>query len=208
MAIVHPIPKENSLRGIIFDLDGTLANTQLDFAQMCLDAGLPVGTRILEYCAQLDDVDRVEKILTIFEKHEMDGAKRADWILDAEDVLQQLKNANIPMAIVTRNMREATQTVIERLKIPIDLFITREDCAPKPDPEGLIIVSQQWGIPANKLAYVGDFRFDLMAAKKAGMLACLLSNQRNREFHSMADKVIENFCQLKSLVCFDDYNQG
>ena len=43
----------DQLKGIIFDLDGTLANTYLDFPQMCRDAGLPEGTRILEHCAAL-----------------------------------------------------------------------------------------------------------------------------------------------------------
>ena len=36
----------HDLQGVIFDLDGTLANTHLNFPQICLEAGLPEGTKI------------------------------------------------------------------------------------------------------------------------------------------------------------------
>ncbi len=119
------------LTGLIFDLDGTLADTALDFPQMCHDAGLPVGTKILEHCEQLNDPTRVAEILSVVEQHELAGAKRARWILDAEKVLHQLSTAGIPIAIVTRNMRRAAKLTIERLNIPIELVITREDCPPQ-----------------------------------------------------------------------------
>ena len=103
------------------------------------------------------------------------------------------------MAIVTRNMRSATQLTIENLNIPIDLIITREDCQAKPDPEGLLIIADHWNILPKNLIYVGDYLFDLEAAKNAGMMSCLLANQRNEQFQYMADKVIDNFAELKLL---------
>ena len=187
----------NQLKGIIFDLDGTLANTYLDFPKMCLDADLPIGTKILEYCEGLSDPDEVLRILSIVEQHELDGAKKAEWIHDAEIILSRFCNANIPMAIVTRNMKVAAKQTIEKLGIPIELVITREDCLPKPHPQGLLKVAQQWNISSQDLIYVGDYRFDLEAANRAGMMACLLANDRNKEFHMMADKVIERFQELE-----------
>ena len=184
------------LRGIIFDLDGTLADTGLNFPQMCIDAGLPEGTRILEHCAKLDDQTRINEILSIVEQHEMTGAGNASWILDAQQVLSKLQQANVPMAIVTRNMRRAAKLTIEQLGIPIELVITREDCLPKPDPDGLLMVAKQWCISPHELAYVGDFQFDLMAAKSAKMKACLLANVRNQHLHDEAEKVIYLFEEL------------
>ncbi|MCW9000582.1 MAG: HAD hydrolase-like protein, partial [Kangiellaceae bacterium] len=82
---------------------------------------------------------------------------------------------------------------------PIDLIITREDCLPKPHPEGLLKVAEQWQITPKELAYVGDYKFDLMAAKNAGMRAILLSTKRNAEFHTLADWVIDDFSELSSI---------
>jgi len=187
------------LKGVIFDLDGTLANTQLDFPRMCIDAGLPVGTKLLEHCTALTDKNRAREIMSVIERHELDGAKRAEWILDAEQVLNRLDHINFPMAIVTRNMRTAAEYTIEKLNIPIDLLVTREDCLPKPHPEGLLMVAKKWGVLPENLAYVGDYQFDLIAANSAGMVSCLLSNHRNEQFHHQADKIIDNFQQLESI---------
>jgi HAD superfamily hydrolase (TIGR01549 family) len=190
----------NHLKGLIFDLDGTLADTALDFAQMCKDAGLPVGTKILEHCEQLNDPNRVTEILTIVERHELAGAIQASWILDAEKVLHQLHTANIPLAIVTRNMQKAAELTIERLNIPINLVITREDCEPKPSPKGLLKVASQWQINPTELAYIGDFQFDIQAAKQANMTAILLANQRNQHLFDSADYVIEDFSPLAGII--------
>lgn len=186
-------------KGIIFDLDGTLANTHLDFNKMCQDAGLPTGTRILEHCASLDNQEKVSQILSVVEKHELNGANKAEWILDAEETLARFYSAKIPMAIVTRNMRAAAKITVDKLSIPIELVITREDCLPKPDPAGLLMVSEHWNIAPEQLVYVGDFKFDLMAARNAGLFSCLILNQRNDKFCHMADKVITNFKQLDGL---------
>ena len=189
----------SQLKGVIFDLDGTLANTYLDFPQMCRDAGLAEGTKILEHCAALNDSKRVSEILSIVERHEMQGAKRAEWILDAKQVLTQFAEAKIPMAIVTRNMREAAEATVAKLGIPIEYIITREECAPKPDPQGLLEVACQWRIAPAQLVYVGDYKFDIMAANNAGMMSCLLANKKNHEFYHLADKVIHDFEQLHRL---------
>jgi len=42
------------IRGIIFDLDGTLADSQLDFDAMRREMELPLGLPILEALTRLD----------------------------------------------------------------------------------------------------------------------------------------------------------
>lgn len=182
--------------GLIFDLDGTLADTQLDFSLICKEAGVPVGTPLLEFCEQHTSPHIARRILDTIEHHEINGAKNARWIDGAEEMLTRLEAAQIPMAIVTRNMRKAATITINKLNIPINQIITREDCRPKPDPEGLLMVAESWGIKSKNLAYVGDYKYDLLAARSAGMLGVLLNNDRNQQFHHLADKVINNFTEL------------
>ena len=187
---------QRKIHGVLFDLDGTLANSKLEFPEMCREAGLPEGTALLEHCAALGECDEARNIQAIIEKHEMAGAERAEWIDGAEVLVHQLYDAGVPMAIVTRNMRRATTLMVSKLEIPISLLVTREDCPPKPDPEGLLFVSEQWGIQADLLAYVGDYKYDMLAAKNAGMLGVLIRNSRNGEFAALANLAIFEFEEL------------
>ncbi|WP_444997728.1 HAD family hydrolase [Aliikangiella sp. IMCC44359] len=188
------------LKGVIFDLDGTLADTKLNFSAICQEVNLPIGTALLEYCAQLKDEKKRKHIFSVIKKHELEGAAQAEWIEGAEKMLTQLNNAHIPMAILTRNMKPAAKITIDKLQIPIKLVLTREDCKPKPDPEGLLMIADHWQIHPNQLVYVGDYKFDLIAAQNAGMSGYLKTNGKNEQFAHLANKVIEHFDQLTALL--------
>jgi phosphoglycolate phosphatase-like HAD superfamily hydrolase len=62
---------------------------------------------------------------------------------------------------------------MERLGMPAMPLKAREDAAPKPDPEALLALASDWRIPPEHCAYVGDFRYDIEAAQRAGMLPVL-----------------------------------
>jgi len=190
-------PEHGSIQGVLFDLDGTLADSKLDFPAMCREAGLPRGTPLLEHCAAMGDCEESRNINSIIEAHELAGAMRAEWIEGADVLVNALFDMGIPMAIVTRNMKRATILTVEKLEIPISLLITREDCPPKPDPEGLLRVAEQWGIKAEYLAYVGDYKYDMLAATNAGMVGVLKRNARNGEFAALANLVISEFDELR-----------
>jgi HAD superfamily hydrolase (TIGR01549 family) len=190
------IPVQRKIHGVLFDLDGTLANSKLEFPAMCREAGLPEGTALLEYCTGLGDCEETRNIRKLIEQHEVAGAERAEWIEGADVLVHRLFDAGVPMAIVTRNMRRATEMTVSKLEIPISLLITREDCSPKPDPEGLLFVAAQWGIQADLLAYVGDYKYDMLAARNAGMVAVLKRNSSNGKFAGLANLVISEFDEL------------
>lgn len=180
--------------GIIFDLDGTLADSKLNFSAMRAELNLPEGTGLLEYLAGLTCPDTRAQAQAIIERHEQEGAHAATWIDGAEAALDALKHAGIPMAILTRNMRSATELMVKRLQIPIELILTREDCTQvKPHPEGLLRIANHWQKSPKNLAYLGDFKFDLEAAKRANMQAWLWRNGTNQEFETMADAVFKRF---------------
>lgn len=186
-----------ALKGIIFDLDGTLVDSQLNFSAMCSELDLPQHTPLLEHLSLQTDPLVIETIHAVIEKHELAGAHRAIWIEQAESVLHTLHQWQIPMAIVTRNMRRATQITVERLGIPITTILTREDTARvKPHPEALLHIANQWQIDVSALAYLGDYKYDLQAARRAGMLALLWRTPHNRELEPLADRVIDQFKQL------------
>lgn len=185
-----------SHQGIIFDLDGTLVDSRLDFSLLCQRLGWPAGTPILEHLATLTDKTEIAIAQQIIEQFELEGAARASWMPGAAELLQQLQRQNIPTAILTRNIKSATALCMNNLQISVDLVLTREDCAPKPDPAGLLHIAKHWQLECKQLLFVGDYLFDLQTAARAGMPSCLYRTADNGHFANLADFVIDHFAEL------------
>src|SRR4029079_1680676 len=95
------------IRGIIFDLDGTLADSQLDFDAMRREMELPPGQPILESLLHLPP-ERAERSQRILHRHELAGAERATALPGTHELLAVLKARGIPCAVATRNSRQIT----------------------------------------------------------------------------------------------------
>ena len=65
-----------AIKGIIFDMDGTLIDSRLDFDQMRVDLGLPVEAPILETIESYTGDRRLE-CERILRRHEQRGVQLA-----------------------------------------------------------------------------------------------------------------------------------
>lgn len=187
-------------RGLAFDLDGTLVNSGLDFPAIRLELGFPEHVGLLEHIATLTDTKAARHARAVIDRHEMEGAARAQWMPGARLLLEALNTAGIPTAILTRNSRGAARKTCEALDIPIARILTRDDCAPKPEPDGLLRIARHFGLPPSRMMYVGDFVDDLTAARRAGMAGCLYRNHHNGGYASQARFVIDHFSELQVLL--------
>jgi HAD superfamily hydrolase (TIGR01509 family) len=186
--------------GVIFDMDGTLVNSTLDFALMRKLVGCPLGVDMLKFIEAMEDKKQREQAANLVIEHEMTDARSSQWLPGAKELVNLLHQRNIPMAIVTRNSVEATRLKIDNNQIPIALVITRENHRPKPAPDALLAVAQTWDIAPNRLMYVGDFLYDVQAGNNAGMVSCLVTHGKTMDYADQADFVFDQLDELTAAL--------
>ncbi|PHS19051.1 MAG: hypothetical protein COA78_01420 [Blastopirellula sp.] len=192
--------------GIIFDMDGTLVDSQLDFNAMRAEMELPAGQPILESLDKLDPARRVACDV-ILARHEAAGAVCATLITGVAEMLSIVQSQKIKMAIVTRNSRMTTDKTLARLNVAqhFDPILTRE-CGPqKPDPWSILQICQQWKLDPKEVVMVGDFHFDLITGNNAGCPSVLYTGGRLKteiEGHYLADYYVDSFQEIDSWLAW------
>src|SRR5512136_2940465 len=114
-----------AIRGIIFDMDGTITAPYFDFATIKTEAGIG-DVDMLDYLRYATDAehDRIHKILLRFEEA---GVRDAKLNRGARTLLNFLARHKIPTALLTRNSRRSVDGVCRKLKLKFDITISRED---------------------------------------------------------------------------------
>lgn len=188
------------IRGVIFDLDQTLVASDLDYDAIRSDLNLREDQLILETVNQMPAGPDKDAAFEILHHHEHEGAVRSTLMPGAGEFLQWLSDNSIKAAVLTRNSRRATELVFETLGLNLTPALTREDAAPKPDPEGLFKICSEWGLPVEDVLFFGDFLFDLQAASNAGMRSVLYCSNDRPDFADKADFVLTDFAQAAEIV--------
>lgn len=187
------------LRGVIFDLDGTLVSSSLDFPAIKQEIGCPTDADVLTFLETLTE-EMQQQAMQVIHCHELLDAQYCDWIPGARDFVEACIERDIPMAIVTRNSCQSSQVKIERNAIPIERVITRENSKPKPDPTALLQIADEFGLPPQDVLMVGDYRYDLEAGRNANMKSCLVNYTTLPDYSHMADYTFEHFGMLHSAM--------
>ncbi|TYQ18328.1 UNVERIFIED_CONTAM: phosphoglycolate phosphatase/pyrophosphatase PpaX [Acetivibrio alkalicellulosi] len=179
------------LNTIIFDLDGTLADTvpltifsikevvrelagkEMSDEDVIREFG-PVDTKIVENLVDEKIKDKaVNLYIKIFSENFDKYVQPIKGITELFDVL--MKN-RIRIGLFTGRGLKVSNIILEKLKIKnyFDAFLTGDDTKkPKPDPEGIHMVLNRLDSKPYESAYVGDFDVDIMASKAAGVMSIL-----------------------------------
>lgn len=173
------------LAGVIFDMDGTLVDSGLDFDQIRAEMGLGKGP-ILETMATLP-AERRRACEVILDRHEMAGAERATLLSGAVEWIERLDQEGIPRAIFTRNSRLIVDKTLARCKLEFKTVIAREDAPAKPDPAGIHLCCQEWGVVPADVLMVGDYLYDIQAGQRARARTALVTHGKNWHFADSAD---------------------
>ncbi len=188
-----------SVKVMGFDLDGTLVRMKLDFNTIRKELGIPPGDT-LQYISSLPK-DKGMSLMRQLEERERKAALEAEIAQGARELIQECRDRNIKVVVITRNSQESAALTLEVLDIEVDMILSREEADPKPSPEALNIVLNHYGIEPYEMAYVGDYIYDVQAGNAAGVKTILLTSQeRAHEWAPMATFVAVDLLEVLDLL--------
>ncbi|MEH6386779.1 MAG: HAD family hydrolase [Pseudomonas profundi] len=171
-----------TLRGWVFDLDGTLTVAQHDFPAIRRELGISPDEDILGHIARLPDTHR-QDISAQLDAIELRLAAGVQPAPGAADLIRHLHAQGVQLGILTRNLRSVAMASLEVIGV-LDCFRTgdilgRNEALPKPDPDGIRQLLQAWRLQESQVVMVGDFRFDVETGRAAGCHTCLVHPQNS-----------------------------
>jgi len=180
--VSHPFVRHPYLRdgrpfricAVVFDFDGTLTRPgAIDFAAIHRAVGCPRGMGLLEFLEAIDDPEKRLRKEAILVAAETEAAERCEANDGAKELVALIRENSVPMAILTRNRREAVERALLNLEgIDADDFaciVTRDlPMNPKPSPDGVRHAACELGVEVSNLLVIGDHAFDIEAGVRAG----------------------------------------
>lgn len=184
-----------SLRAVLFDLDGTLLNTLDDLAnaanaalvsagypphpvdayrrfvgnglQMLVRRALPAGEE-----ERLGPSGVAQVVQRTAENYARDWAALTRPYPHIPELLATLREKGIPLGVVTNKPHEWTLLMLDRY-FPDKPFLSIQGATPqlphKPDPTGALAVARALDIEPKAAAFVGDSDVDMQTAHRADM---------------------------------------
>jgi pyrophosphatase PpaX len=208
------------IKAVLFDLDGTLINTnnlilrsfkyafQRHFGQEVEDAeiiklfGQPLSNSLEVY-----DPENKELLISLYrEFNDANHDELAESYDGVAEALQRLKDYGIKLAIVTSKRRVMTDRGLKLMGLYeyMDVIITPEDTEKhKPDPEPAIKACGLLGVKPEEALMVGDSTYDILCGKNAGCSTCAVSYSTfpMEELKELEpDYIIDSMLELPSII--------
>lgn len=183
------------VRGVVFDLDGTLVNTTVDFGLMkrrvvasLIDQGIPSSVldggrttadnldRAIAYltaqgmAARIDEVCRA--ISEAMNQTELERVSETTAVAGARGCLAELGTAGLRIGLLTRGSRRYALSALDHagLGFRFDATVCRDDFPEdeaKPNGKAMIRIAGMLGLRPADCVLVGDHAMDLSCARSA-----------------------------------------
>jgi len=190
--------KAANVRGVLFDLDGVVVVQSLDFLAIKQEIFGSTEGFILERIQGLSDGKRA-RAEAILERHETDAANRCQPVDGIVPLLRRLDFQGLLLGLVTRNSRKSVELIQARFRFPFSTVVSREDAPPKPAPDPILLACRRLAVTPDETLFVGDFEFDMLAGRRAGVRTVLFCNAI-QPFSPNADHLIASLAEIPQLL--------
>ncbi|MET0960411.1 MAG: HAD family hydrolase [Psychrobacillus psychrotolerans] len=207
------------MRAVIFDFDGTLANTlpicfyafqsvfkKFDNKDLSSD-GIkdmfgPSETGIIRN--NLSNANKEEAIEYYYETYSEHHNRLVETNLEILELLNYLKKLDIKIGIFTGKAKRSLDVSLKELNMDelFDVIITGDDVInPKPDSEGLIKALSILGVNNADTIYIGDSDADIVSGVQANVYTIgvqWLSEYQTTTFSEQPNLIIKSIKEFKS----------
>ena len=183
---------KHDIRAILFDLDGTLADSLADLANAtnwaltqlgCATHPLEryryfVGDGARALCARALPTDKqnlVDEALRLMrERYDAHCFDMTQLYPGIPELISALNERRLKLAVLSNKPDVFTKRMIAHYFNPSPFAIVRgqlPDVPLKPDPTAALQIAQELGVPSAQWLYLGDTNTDMHTARAAGMHA-------------------------------------
>jgi phosphoglycolate phosphatase len=182
------------IKGVVFDLDGTLANSIEDLAdsmnEVLKERDFPThdyetyktfvgrGLKSLVENALPESINDETTLNECFERmmklYDDNCINKTCLYPGIPELLTALQEKGIKIGIFSNKANELTQKVVKVLLADWSLSMVigaGGDIPRKPKPDGALLISEKMGLSPDEVIYVGDSGVDMQTATHAGMYA-------------------------------------
>jgi len=219
----------NRIAAVIFDLDGTLIVSSVDFLGMrrrllqlfstfgvgaaSLDEGMPTyeilerGLEALRGGGGTEESLRAvsAKAASIMDEVELASAEKARVAEGAEETLRRLRDRGLRIGVLTRSCREYAERALRRtgLRSLVDVVVARDDVEnPKPHPDHALRILELLSVTPGQTVMVGDHPSDADCAQRAGIrfIAIARDTAAKKRFRGYTCTLVGDMVEASTLL--------
>lgn len=195
-----------TLKAVLFDLDGTLIDSKIDFRKMkrrsirLLEAsGVREGLLsedMLNYDIENlalqhmrrngvseQEIEKISNMVSeIMNEVELEALENVKIMDGVVETLETLKKHGLKLGIVTRGCREYVDVILRKFNLErlIDAVAARDDVSkPKPNPEHPRYLMEIMGVKPSETLLIGDHPMDALCARNVGIRYFLIPRQKS-----------------------------
>jgi len=208
------------IKAILYDFDGVIVQSLVSCYQAYVQSLSQFGKKatkqqVVDTCFMnpievtakswgISDVDRFDKL---YWEYLQEGYTTVDLYPDTRQVLEQLRNNGVELALGTLNMQYLLEPILHRLDL-MEFFkvrVTHDTANNK-----LMTFSQaidMLGLSPDQVMVIGDSKHDIIAANKLGCKSVLFFPDSNKEYYdfdelnsSGPDHVIKSHNEILDII--------
>ena len=211
----------NKTKAILFDLDGTLAQTMEFHYEAWRKAMLNYGIDLApEDYYPLEGTNLYQLAKKLFVLHKLNGGDEKELVNNKEkfyldtntfvlypgvvELLNVIKLNNIKLGLVTARLRNSLNSTapLEFLKI-FDSIITGNDTNEgKPSPQPFLKAAKQLGVMPEECIAVENAPLGVASARSAKMYCIAICNTVESSYLSEANEVVKSFEEMRNTEAF------